>query len=63
MSQTDTKTDTATLLKQLVREVKELRRDVARIVPTETIDVYKHPQRILASYRRATRTFPARSLK
>ncbi|OGG79674.1 hypothetical protein A3A39_01740 [Candidatus Kaiserbacteria bacterium RIFCSPLOWO2_01_FULL_54_13] len=55
--------DNATILSELralSREVKNLRRDVAFVLPTESLDEYAHPKRILNSYRRATRKFPPR---
>lgn len=42
-------------------EVRALRKDVALFVPSESVKSYKHPKRILASFRRAVRKFPPRT--
>ncbi|MBI2612714.1 hypothetical protein HYW59_02790 [Candidatus Kaiserbacteria bacterium] len=58
-----TATDNATILREvraLSHEIKSLRREVAIVLPTESIREFAHPKRILASYRRATKKFPPR---
>ena len=55
--------DNATILREvraLSHEIKILRRDVAIAVPSESLDEYAHPKRILASYNRATKEFTPR---
>jgi len=55
--------DNATILREvraLSHEVKSLRRDVAIALPSESLDEYAHPKRILTSYRRATKKFSPR---
>ena len=55
--------DNATILREvraLSHEVKSLRRDVAIALPSESLDEYAHPKRILTSYRRAMKKFPPR---
>ncbi|OGG58800.1 hypothetical protein A2765_05270 [Candidatus Kaiserbacteria bacterium RIFCSPHIGHO2_01_FULL_56_24] len=55
--------DNATILREvraLSREVKNLRRDIEVVIPSESIEEYAHPKRILASYRRAAKKYPPR---
>ena len=58
----DSATNTMILreVRALSDEVKSLRRDVAIAVPSESLDEYAHPKRILASYNRATKEFAPR---
>ena len=46
-------------LKDLFEEVRALRREVAMFLPTESFEGYKHPKRILASYKKALAKYPA----
>ena len=46
-------------LKDLFREVRALRMEVAMFLPTETIDGYKHPKRIMVAYKKAIEKYPA----
>jgi len=55
--------DNAVILREvraLSHEIKNLRREVAIVLPSESITEYAHPKRILASYRRATKKFSPR---
>ncbi len=45
-------------LKDLFREVRTLRREVSLITPTESLAEYRHPKRILASYKKALTAHP-----
>lgn len=45
-------------LKDIFEEVKALRQEVAMFFPTESLDGYKHPERIMASYKKATTKHP-----
>lgn len=56
-----TNTTTEKLLSKVLQEVRSLRRDMDIIVPSESLDNYKHPDRILGSFRRATRKFAPRA--
>jgi hypothetical protein len=56
-----TSTKTEKLLSSVLREVKSLRRDIDLIVPSESLENYKHPARILASFRRATKKYAHRA--
>ena len=60
MSKTDDNTIILREVRALSREVKGLRRDIEIVIPSESLDGYKHPKRILASYRRAMKKFPPR---
>lgn len=51
---------TEKLLTRVLREVQSLRRDVSLIIPSESLDEYAHPARIIASYRRAAKKHPPR---
>ena len=48
------------LMRDVLREVRELRREVSLVIPSESLKGYAHPRRILTSYRRATRKYPPR---
>jgi len=52
---------TEKLLSKVLREVRSLRRDIDIIVPSESLNDYKHPDRILASFRRATKKYATRA--
>lgn len=58
MNKTATKTEK--LMRDVLREVRELRRDVSLILPSESLSGYAHPRRILTSYRKATKLHPPR---
>ena len=51
---------TEKLMRDVLKEVRGLRRDVSLILPTESVSGYAHPRRLVASYRRATKLYPAR---
>ena len=46
-------------LKDLFKEVRALRLEVAMFFPTETLESYKHPKRIMAAYKKAVAKYPA----
>jgi hypothetical protein len=52
-----TKAD-AKILKEVLSEVRALNERVSLTIPTESLDEYAHPERILASYRKALKQFP-----
>jgi len=51
---------TEKLMRDVLKEVRGLRRDVSLILPTESVSGYAHPRRIVSSYNRATKLYPAR---
>jgi len=51
---------TEKLVREVLREVRELRQEVSFIIPTESVSGYAHPRRLLASYRRAIKRHPPR---
>ena len=48
-------------LETIYRELKALRREVAAMVPVESVKDYAHPTRIVTAYKRATKKYPALS--
>ena len=52
-----TNAKTEQLLSKVLREVRSLRRDIDIMVPSESFDDYKHPARILGSFRRASKKY------
>ena len=51
---------TEKLMRDVLKEVRGLRRDVSLILPTESVSGYAHPRRLISSYRRATKLYPSR---
>ena len=45
-------------LKDLFDEVRALRRDVALMIPTESLSDYKHPKRLMTAYKKAITEHP-----
>ncbi|OGG63224.1 hypothetical protein A3C21_00855 [Candidatus Kaiserbacteria bacterium RIFCSPHIGHO2_02_FULL_59_21] len=58
MSQVAVKTEK--LMREVLREVRELRQEVSLIMPMESVGGYAHPRRLLASYRKAIKRHPPR---
>ncbi len=48
---------TEKLMRDVLKEVRELRREVSLVIPTESLSGYAHPKRILTSYRAATKRY------
>ncbi|OGC87722.1 hypothetical protein A2949_00460 [Candidatus Adlerbacteria bacterium RIFCSPLOWO2_01_FULL_54_21b] len=48
------------LIRDVLKEVRELRREVSLFIPTESLSDYAHPKRILASYRKAIKLYQPR---
>jgi hypothetical protein len=46
-------------LKDIFEEVRALRQEVSMFFPTESLAGYKHPERIIASYKKAIAKHPA----
>lgn len=49
-------------LKEILRELRLLRSEVALFLPYEDINGYAHPDRIRRSYGRAIKNYPPRSV-
>ncbi|MBI1754885.1 hypothetical protein HYR65_01210 [Candidatus Azambacteria bacterium] len=45
-------------LRDVLNEIRALRREVSALMPLETIGGYAHPKRIIASYKRALAVHP-----
>lgn len=58
MSQVAVKTEK--LMREVLREVRELRQEVSLIIPTESLGGYAHPRRIVSSFRKALKRYPIR---
>ncbi len=46
-------------MKDIFKEVRALRLEVAMFLPTESLDEYKHPKRIMNAYKKAIAKYPA----
>ncbi len=45
-------------LEDVLKEVQALRREVSLFIPTESLDEYSHPERIISAYKEAIKNYP-----
>ena len=45
-------------LEEVLKEVQALRREVALFIPSESLDEYAHPEKIVAAYKEAIKKYP-----
>ncbi len=46
-------------LEDVLEEVQALRREVGMFMPSESLDEYAHPEKIVAAYKEAVKKYPA----
>ena len=51
------------LLEKIYQEIKSLRRDLARVLPSESLEEYDNSKSIILSYKKALKKYPSQIIE